>query len=102
MHQQRHQITIDSLSNQLDEDRDFARQNGHSAAAVSATMGKARLFGLLRDRSEITNLHSVMLDENAETLAERGRMIAAALAKCANQAEHDDRRELFSRKTYGD
>ena len=51
-------------------------------------MGKARLFGLLRDRSEITNLHSVMLDENAENLAERGRMIAAALAKCANQTGH--------------
>jgi len=60
------------------------------------------LFGLLRDRSEITNLHSVMIDENAETLAERGRMIAAALAKCANKTEHDDRCELFSRKTYGD
>ena len=28
MHQQRHQITIESLSNQLDEDRDFARQKG--------------------------------------------------------------------------
>ena len=102
MHQQRHQITIDSLSSQLDEDRDFARQNGHSAAAVSATMGKARLFGLLRDRSEITNLHSVMLDENAETLAERGRRIAAALAKCANQTEHDNCSELSGRKTYGD
>ena len=88
MHQQRHQITIDSLSNQLDEDRDFARQNGHSAAAVSATMGKARLFGLLRDRSEITNLHSVFLAENAKTPAERGRLIATVLAKCANQAGH--------------
>ena len=88
MHQQRHQITIDSFSNQLDEDRDFARQNGHSAATVSATMGKARLFGLLRDRSATRNLHSVMIDENAETLAERGRMIAAALAKCANQTGH--------------
>ena len=102
MHLQRHQINIDSLSDQLDEDRDFARQNGHSVAVVLATMGTARLFGLLRDRSEITNLHSLMLDENAETLSERGRMIAAALAKCANQTEHDDRSELFSRKTYGD
>ena len=88
MHQQRHQITIDSLFDQLDEDRDFARHKRHFAAAVSATMGKARLFGLLRDRSEITNLHSVMLDENAEMLAERGRMIATALAKCANQRGH--------------
>ena len=72
MHQQRHQITIDSFSNQLNEDRDFALQNRHSAATVSAAMGKARLFGLLRDRSEIMNLHSVMIDENTETLAERG------------------------------
>ena len=102
LHQQRHQVTVDSLSNQLGEDRDFARQNGYSAVVVSATMGKALLFSLIRDRSEITNLHTVMLDENSGTLAERGRMIAAALAKCANQAEHDDRRELFSRKTYGD
>ena len=102
LHQQRHQVTVDSLSNLLGEDRDFARQNGYSAAVVSATMGKALLFPLIRDRSEITNLHTVMLDENSGTLAEQGRMIAAALAKCANQAEHDDRRELFSRKTYGD
>ena len=69
-------------------------------------MGKARLFGLLRDRSEIMNLHSVMIDENTETLAERGRLIAAALAKCANQTEHDDCSELSSRKPmaidYGD
>ena len=64
-------------------------------------MGKARLFGL-RDRSEITNLHSVMIDDNAETPAERGRLIAAALAKCANQTGHDDCSELSSRKTYGD
>ena len=106
MHQQRHQITIDSFSNQLNEDRDFALQNRHSAATVSATMGKARLFGLLRDRSEIMNLHSVMIDENTETLAERGRLIAAALAKCANQTEHNDCSELSSRKPmaidYGD
>ena len=65
-------------------------------------MGKARLFGLLRDCSEITNLYSVILDENAETLVERGRMIAAALAKCANQTDPDDRCELFRRTRYGD
>jgi phage terminase small subunit len=84
MHQQRHQVTIDSLSNQLDEDRIFARQRGHSAAAVSATMGKARLFGLLRDRSEITNTHSLSRDGDNAPLEEKGRLIAAALARCSN------------------
>ena len=69
-HQKRHEMTVDELSAQLDEDRSFARQNGHSAAAVSATMGKARLFGLLKDCSEITRIHSVSLDSDNATLQE--------------------------------
>ena len=86
-HQKRHEMTVDELSAQLDEDRSFARQNGHSAAAVSATMGKARLFGLLKDRSEITRINSVSLESDNATLQEKGRMIAAALARCVNAKE---------------
>ena len=84
VHLERHEITVDQLSDQLDEDRIFARQRGHSAAAVSATMGKARLFGLLRDRSEITNTHSFSLDGDNALLEEKGGLIAAALARCSN------------------
>lgn len=68
---------------------EFARQHGHSAAAVSATMGKARLFGLLKDRSEITNLHSLSRDGNDVTVEEKGRIIAAALGRCANAVASD-------------
>ena len=86
-HQKRYEMTVDELSAQLDEDRSFARQNGHSAAAVSATMGTARLFGLLKDRSEITRINSASLDSDNATLQEKGRMIAAALARCVNATE---------------
>ncbi len=47
-------VTIDDIARQLDEDRQFARQNGASAAAVSATMGKAKVLGLIIERNEHT------------------------------------------------
>lgn len=50
--QKRHAVTVDSISAELDEDRAFAREKSSPAAAVSATLGKAKLHGLLRDRHE--------------------------------------------------
>ena len=51
-HRARHNVTVDSLTDDLDEDRAFARAKGSPAAAVSATLGKAKLHGLLKDRHE--------------------------------------------------
>jgi hypothetical protein len=45
-------ITAADIAKQLDEDREFARQNTHSGAAVQATMGKAKVLGLIKDRHE--------------------------------------------------
>ena len=85
LHRQRHKITVNQLSNQLDEDREFAaHQHGHSAAVASATMGKAWLFGLLEVCSEIMNIHSLSREENDVTVEEKGRIIASALGRCAN------------------
>jgi len=53
-HRARHNVTVDSLTDDLDEDRAFARAKGSPAAAVSATLGKAKLHGLLKDRHEHT------------------------------------------------
>ena len=47
MHQQRHQVTIDSLSINW-----MKIEISRVKSAVSATMGKARLLGLLRDRNQ--------------------------------------------------
>jgi hypothetical protein len=47
-------VTAAEIARQLDEDREFARSNKQSAAAVSATLGKAKLLGLMPERHEHT------------------------------------------------
>lgn len=49
-HVERHQFTIDDMIRQLDEDRIFARECATPAAAVSASMGKAKVLGFLVER----------------------------------------------------
>lgn len=46
-------VTVADIAKQLDEDREFARTLKQSAAAVSATMGKAKVLGLLEDKSKV-------------------------------------------------
>jgi hypothetical protein len=45
-------FTIADMAKQLDEDRQFARDCGTPAAAVTASMGKAKLLGMLTDKIE--------------------------------------------------
>jgi len=47
-------VTIESLTAELDEDRQLARNEGQASAAISAVMGKAKLNGLLKDKLEHT------------------------------------------------
>lgn len=53
----RTEITVADIARQLDEDREFARKLEAPAAAVTATMGKAKVLGLIVEKSktEITN-----------------------------------------------
>ncbi|WP_313326258.1 hypothetical protein [Sphingobium yanoikuyae] len=48
-------ITAADIARQLDEDRAFAQSVGSAAACVSATMGKAKVLGLLVDRTDLTS-----------------------------------------------
>ena len=41
----RHGVTVDSLINELEEARQIALESAQSSAAVSATMGKAKITG---------------------------------------------------------
>jgi hypothetical protein len=43
-------ITAADIARQLDEDREFAREKKQAAAAVSATLGKAKVLGLIVNR----------------------------------------------------
>ena len=51
-HRTRHNVTVDRLTEELETARQLALQNKSASAAVSATMGKARLHGLLVDKQE--------------------------------------------------
>lgn len=53
-HAERHAVTVDSIADMLREDREFARKCATPAAAVSATMGLAKLYGHLREKVEHT------------------------------------------------
>ena len=53
-HAERHGVTVDEIAALLREDRAFARQCESPAAAVSATMGLAKLYGHLKDKHEHT------------------------------------------------
>lgn len=52
-HAERHEMTIDKIRDMLLEDREFARKMTTPAAAVSATMGLAKLYGHLTDKVDL-------------------------------------------------
>ncbi|MBI1425791.1 MAG: terminase [Gammaproteobacteria bacterium] len=53
-HRQRHDVTVDSLTEELEQARTLALAEKQSSAAVSASMGKAKLHGLIVDKNEHT------------------------------------------------
>lgn len=50
----RAKVTIQTIADQLDEDRKFAREQGQAKAAIDATMNKAKLLGLYSERRELS------------------------------------------------
>jgi phage terminase small subunit len=58
-------VTVEDIAAQLDEDRTYAREKGAAAAAVSATLGKAKVLGLIVDKAENVNLNYDVTDEPA-------------------------------------
>ena len=53
--QERHSITVDGLTDELEKARKTAQEAGQASAMVAATMGKAKLHGLLTDKAEVTS-----------------------------------------------
>ncbi len=52
--QKRHDVTIDTITEMLKEDRQLARENTQTRAAVAAVMGLAKLHGLILDKAQIS------------------------------------------------
>lgn len=54
IHMNRHIVTVDSITAELEEARQLALTVQAPAPAVSASMGKAKLHGLVTDKAELT------------------------------------------------
>lgn len=68
-HAERHDMTVDRIRDMLIEDRAFARECETPAAAVSATMGLAKLYGHLREKVEHTGKDGKDLPASAPAVA---------------------------------
>ena len=82
-------VTIESIAAQLDEDRRLAFVEGQASAAVAASLAKARLYGLLLDRTEI----SATLRKPLREASERREMSLAEWTAKFKPAglEHDEK-----------
>lgn len=68
-HLERHQFTVDDMVRQLDEDRKFARELETPAAAISASMGKAKLLGFLKEQVDVNvGVRVVSVNETDERI----------------------------------
>lgn len=53
-HAERHNVTVDTITKELEENRAVGLAEGQSAAMTAATMGKAKIHGLVTDKKEHT------------------------------------------------
>lgn len=67
-HTKRHELTIDDLVKQLEEARQVALSldNPQCGAAISATMGTAKLLGLVVDKNETTGKDGGAINHSIE------------------------------------
>ena len=85
-HRQRHDIDVDALTDELEEARFSAMVFGHISAAVAATMGKAKLHGLITDHIKVNGLEALKKKTDAE-LVEAIRELAGEIAGHAAAAK---------------
>lgn len=85
-HAERHAVTVDDIAQMLREDREFAREHAKPSACVAATMGLAKLYGHLTDKTEVTGKNGTALmpprtpDEERNMLADRLREAVSRFA----------------------
>ena len=68
-HRERHNVTVDSITTELNEAKDLANKEKQPAAMTTAIMSKAKLHGLLTDKYEHTGGFNITLSsKDADTL----------------------------------
>lgn len=83
-HRNRHRVTVDSITGELEEARGLAMTINQPSAAVSASMGKAKLNGLIVEKNE----HSGPNGQPIES--ETNHIVTPDLVKSIVQAVRDE------------
>lgn len=64
--EERMMVTVESITKELDQARDLAKDEKQAAAMTTAIMGKAKLHGLLVDRQEVKNFNVTISGDDAD------------------------------------
>ena len=83
------ECTIADIAKQLDEDRTLAHSVEQAGAAVSATMGKAKLFGLIKEKHEHFGKDGGPIETKELSDSETARRLAFILTRGAKAAEKE-------------
>lgn len=87
---EQHGVTIETLTRELEEAREIAKAEKQAAAAVSATMGKAKLHGFIVDKKEVTKKRDAA-DFSDDELLEIARLGRSRASEAEGSAEEPDR-----------
>jgi phage terminase small subunit len=77
-HLKRHNVTVDSLVEELQEARELAKQISRPEVMINATLGKAKITGNIIEKSELTGKDGGPIV--VQTKEQRDAAVAAALA----------------------
>jgi phage terminase small subunit len=83
-HQKRHEVTVDSLTLMLMEDRVLARQEGEANAAINAVLAIAKLHGLVVDKKNVALDANHKHHHTAEPISESAHWLAKLLGAGAD------------------
>lgn len=75
MHVERHIVTVDSITDELEESRKLATGDKQHNAAINASLGKAKLHGLLIEKvtGNVTVSLSPLPEQDKATLSDYAR-----------------------------
>jgi phage terminase small subunit len=75
------EVTVESMAAQFDEDRALAIKNKQISAAHSASVSKAKLYGLMTEKQQIAVTHSYATMSDEEIAFEFAALLADARAQ---------------------
>jgi hypothetical protein len=90
----RAEVTIASVLGELEEARTFAKEKSNPSAMVSATMGKAKILGLVIDRREVGDVGAFDGWTDEELVEEAARRARALGIAGPRLVEDDNKRSL--------